>query len=617
MGFFDIFKKKEPEKIDEPKLAPGETMLVPGIGRIPYPAYNGDEPYIFVSYSHKDSELVFAEIKLLNELGYNVWYDEGIAPGNEWTEEIANALEGCALFIVFFTPNSAESDNVQNEIDFVLDDKKPCIAVHLRETTLRGRTRLRLGMKQAIIKYTMLQEEYIYKLTSALERLGMKSKIDLRSVVSVPAIPTLPTVPVPPAPSTLPPSAEPAARKTTTFELTEQDRINIERIQNSEAIEIDFEWEDSAVKRYHGIKKRFTIPDRAVSIMSEAIQRFDFIEKVTLPHTVIELARHAFYDCPNLELVIIENPNVSIAEGGAFANCPKLSVRCHRNSVTHENLKKTFTGNIEFFEEDVAEQIPAQARNVHTWGDYVPKGTVYITLTDGTVIEAIANSLYCSADGWRMGSTASDNFYPGLDNPSKDLNYKQENLVPFSYTQSVTRQSDNTLAVLDYDDETTIIHPVERMSFLFLDGSDSRKCNSVNADDLQKLVFDRTKTPDFEVSYLNIVLKDGELSSPIAYFNFFFDISTMGIPYMKVTPDLTAAAGFPLPFRHMKKLTLTNLIKAPQMYSPFTEAELEAELKNGDICRFTVKRRFNLMALTGNGVLRTFGLHLLDRLEIT
>ena len=29
----------------------------------PLPAYNGDEPYIFVTYSHEDSDLVYPQIR--------------------------------------------------------------------------------------------------------------------------------------------------------------------------------------------------------------------------------------------------------------------------------------------------------------------------------------------------------------------------------------------------------------------------------------------------------------------------------------------------------------------------------------------------------------------------
>lgn len=42
-------------------------------------ACNGSDPYVFVSYSHADSDVVFAEIAGLNAARVNVWYDEGIA----------------------------------------------------------------------------------------------------------------------------------------------------------------------------------------------------------------------------------------------------------------------------------------------------------------------------------------------------------------------------------------------------------------------------------------------------------------------------------------------------------------------------------------------------------
>ena len=46
-----------------------QTRLVPGVGRLPYPAYRGKEPYVFISYAHLDSDRVFAEIKRFNEGG--------------------------------------------------------------------------------------------------------------------------------------------------------------------------------------------------------------------------------------------------------------------------------------------------------------------------------------------------------------------------------------------------------------------------------------------------------------------------------------------------------------------------------------------------------------------
>ena len=61
------------------------------------PAYNGSEPYIFVSYAHKDSEAVYRTIEKLTSLGYRIWYDEGIKPGVEWPENIAIHLDQCSF----------------------------------------------------------------------------------------------------------------------------------------------------------------------------------------------------------------------------------------------------------------------------------------------------------------------------------------------------------------------------------------------------------------------------------------------------------------------------------------------------------------------------------------
>ena len=77
-----------------------------------------DEPYLFISYAHKDSALVFKEISKLNDAGY-IWYDEGIEASSEWPEEIANAVIGCAVFVVFISPRSTASVNCRNEINLL------------------------------------------------------------------------------------------------------------------------------------------------------------------------------------------------------------------------------------------------------------------------------------------------------------------------------------------------------------------------------------------------------------------------------------------------------------------------------------------------------------------
>ena len=122
---------------------------------IPFIAYKGTEPYMFISYAHVDSAQVYPIIMRFTRQGYNVWYDEGIEPGIEWPEEIAKALNASRLFVVFITPNSVASENVRNEINFALAHKLPFIAIFLCETTLTPGLQLQIGSKQAIMHYQM------------------------------------------------------------------------------------------------------------------------------------------------------------------------------------------------------------------------------------------------------------------------------------------------------------------------------------------------------------------------------------------------------------------------------------------------------------------------------
>ena len=51
--------------------------------------YEGQEPYIFASYSHRDSETVLPILDALNKRGFRVWYDEGIPWTAEWKDGLS------------------------------------------------------------------------------------------------------------------------------------------------------------------------------------------------------------------------------------------------------------------------------------------------------------------------------------------------------------------------------------------------------------------------------------------------------------------------------------------------------------------------------------------------
>lgn len=135
---------------------------------VPFEAYCGTDPYIFISYSHRDHLEVFEDINYLHRSGYRIWFDEGIDPGNEWTEMVEKYLLKCAFFIVFISDGAVESDNVRDEINLAIRRKKPFIAIHLHETELKRGLDLIMGTKQAIMKYRSTEAMYHNKLEKVL-----------------------------------------------------------------------------------------------------------------------------------------------------------------------------------------------------------------------------------------------------------------------------------------------------------------------------------------------------------------------------------------------------------------------------------------------------------------
>ncbi len=135
----------------------------------PFAAYAGDDPYIFVCYAHDDEGLVYPEIQWLAEQGLNIWYDEGISPGSEWSEELGQAIENAANFLIFVTPNSVASRHCRNEVHFAQNRDAQVLAVHLAETELPAGLELALGASQGILAHQVSQTEYRGKMLRALD----------------------------------------------------------------------------------------------------------------------------------------------------------------------------------------------------------------------------------------------------------------------------------------------------------------------------------------------------------------------------------------------------------------------------------------------------------------
>lgn len=166
-------------------------------------AYEGRENYIFISYSHRDTEKVMPIMEKLRDLGCRIWYDEGIAPGSEWPEDIAQHLNSCAMVIAFISANSMASVNCRREINFALSKQKPFLSVVLEPTDMPLGMELQLSAQQSVLRYNFrTEEQFIDKICSCPDLASCKE--DRKHPEPVAVVQPIPDVAPAPAPAETP-----------------------------------------------------------------------------------------------------------------------------------------------------------------------------------------------------------------------------------------------------------------------------------------------------------------------------------------------------------------------------------------------------------------------------
>ena len=125
--------------------------------------YEGNEPYIFISYSHQDIPKVCEILEKLSTAGFRIWYDFGIPLTADYNENIARHIVNSSAVIVFLSPNSVKSDYCQIEIYYACDNKKTILPVYLEQTKLPVGIDMRLQLFQAINLHDYPKREDFYR----------------------------------------------------------------------------------------------------------------------------------------------------------------------------------------------------------------------------------------------------------------------------------------------------------------------------------------------------------------------------------------------------------------------------------------------------------------------
>ncbi len=133
--------------------------------------YEGGEPYIFISYAHKDAEVAGPLLERLYNRGYRIWYDEGIRSGHEWGDDVAKHLKKSKLVIALLSESFGMSDYCKKEIYFAIEKKIPILPVFIEKfVDLPDGLAMQLNITQAINRSLFASEDlYVDSIVNAIE----------------------------------------------------------------------------------------------------------------------------------------------------------------------------------------------------------------------------------------------------------------------------------------------------------------------------------------------------------------------------------------------------------------------------------------------------------------
>lgn len=141
---------------------------------------SSDAPTAFFSYSREDSAFALRLAGDLKAAGANVWLDQlDIIPGERWARSVESALNSSPRLLVILSPASASSTNVQDEVNFALEERKTIIPVLFRDCKVPFQLRP--------FQYVDFRTDYDRGLGVMLRTLGVDHHMEAPAEAATPA----------------------------------------------------------------------------------------------------------------------------------------------------------------------------------------------------------------------------------------------------------------------------------------------------------------------------------------------------------------------------------------------------------------------------------------------
>ena len=246
-----------------------------------FEAYTGDEPYLFISYSHKDTAKVYPILDALYDCKYRIWYDESCETGNDFRDELRQRIEGCSAVVLFVSKSSMTSPFCGMEIIVARENGKKLYPVYLEDAD---------SVPPA---FEILLANTHHGTADNIDRLIKSMKRDL--------------------------PAEAMDRLTLSNGRLEKCEDNGTSIDVDEGVRIICSGAFKDRRQLHIIK----LPISLEEIETEAFRGCSNLEAMHIPENTVRIGESAFRDCVNLKKLTVENNTIKIGER-AFENCATL-----------------------------------------------------------------------------------------------------------------------------------------------------------------------------------------------------------------------------------------------------------------------------------------------------
>ncbi len=271
-------------------------------------SYDGDEPYIFVSYSHVDVPRVREILKRVDKEKFRYWYDDTMEIGEDFRLELQTRIENCSAFLLFISDASMQSKYCGMEIITAYKNNKRIFPVYLDDTTeIPGALKMILENLQHVKGSSVNKDtKYIDKLISSLPIETMRS-LSIEDDVLVCCKDGSHFISIPEGVRIIGAGA-------------------FKNCESLEDIDVGDEVEAMMTESFRGCKRlqKLDIPQNIRFVGESSFRDCTSLTQITVRNDDIELGERAFENCASLEQVQLAN-GISEIYGGVFNSCKALT----------------------------------------------------------------------------------------------------------------------------------------------------------------------------------------------------------------------------------------------------------------------------------------------------